>query len=270
MSELSKNALTVLEKRYLLKDDDGNIIETPDGMFHRVAAAVALAEPEDKRKYWEKEFYKGMSSLDWLPNSPTMMNAGIGAGSLSACFVIPIQDTMISIMKAATDGALVLKMGGGTGYGFSNIRALNSPIRTTHGKACGVISALKLMNSVSEMVTQAGKRKGANMGCLSVRHPQIEEFIGIKKTEGSLTNFNLSVLITDDFIESVKSNKDWELVNPSDNKVIKTIKARDIWDKIVEGAWENGEPGVMFIDQMNKRHECSHLGVIEGSNPCGR
>ena len=280
-AEISANAKVILEKRYLRKDSHGEICETPDEMFHRVADALASPELEygktqEETKEMANEFYQMMSSLKFLPNSPTLMNAGTGAGTLSACFVLPLTDSMEGIMSAARDAAMVQKFGGGTGFALSEIRPKNSPIKTTHGKACGPISVLKHLSSVSTLVTQGGKRDGANMAVMDVHHPDILEFINCKKVEGDIHNFNISVGVTDEFMEAVKNDTDYALrfiedpANPKTKNIeVGKLNAREVFDKIVEGAWRNGEPGMIFLDEVNRNSPVIHIGEITATNPCG-
>ena len=280
-AEISANAKVILEKRYLRKDQHGEICETPDEMFHRVADALASPELDygkthEETKEIATDFYQMMSSLKFLPNSPTLMNAGTGAGTLSACFVLPLTDSMEGIMSAARDAAMVQKFGGGTGFALSEIRPKNSPIKTTHGKACGPISVLKHLSSVSTLVTQGGKRDGANMAVMDVHHPDILEFINCKKVEGDIHNFNISVGVTDEFMEAVKNDTDYALrfrEDPANHKTknieVGKLNAREVFDKIVEGAWRNGEPGMIFLDEVNRNSPVIHIGEITATNPCG-
>ena len=273
-AEISANAKVILEKRYLRKDQHGEICETPDEMFHRVADALASPELDygkthEETKEIATDFYQMMSSLKFLPNSPTLMNAGTGAGTLSACFVLPLTDSMEGIMSAARDAAMVQKFGGGTGFALSEIRPKNSPIKTTHGKACGPISVLKHLSSVSTLVTQGGKRDGANMAVLDVHHPDILEFIDCKHEEGEIHNFNISVGASHEFMNAFKEDTTYELRNPETNEVVNTLNARDVFNKIVDGAWRNGEPGLIFLDWVNHEHPTPHIGRMTATNPCG-
>ena len=266
--ELTQNAKIVLKTRYL----QGN--ETPEDLFWRVARAIAepesqSADVEQGRDYWAQEFYDLMASCQFVPNSPTLFNAGTSQGTLSACFVIPVDDTMESIMKAATTSAMIQKYGGGIGYAFSNLRSRGSHISTTHGKACGAVAVLKMLSALSDMITQGGKRHGANMGILHVSHPEIFDFIHLKDGNDQAQNFNVSVAITDSFMEAVERDLDWDLIDPASKKVTKTIPAREIWDKIIDSAWETGDPGLYFIDQANRNNPTPHLGNLDSTNPCG-
>ena len=210
-----------------------------------------------------------MARLEFVPNSPTLMNAGTDQGTLSACFVLPLEDSMTGIMKTATDIAMVQKFGGGTGVPLSNLRQKGSHISTTHGKACGPIAVLKHLSSVSTMITQGGKRDGANMAVMSVHHPDIEEFINCKAQEGDIHNFNISVGATDAFMNAVKDGGTVYSIDPSTNEVVESKDARSLFNLIVEGAWRNGEPGMIFIDEVNRKQPAPHLGEMEATNPCG-
>jgi ribonucleoside-diphosphate reductase alpha chain len=280
-ARISENAEVVLKKRYLRKDDRGRVIEDPQGMFRRVANALADVE----RQYGTADaqirdaadrFYRAMASLDYLPNSPTLMNAGTGSGTLSACFVLPLYDSMQSIMDCATDAAMVQKFGGGTGFALSHIRPKGTAIRTTHGKACGPIAVLRHLSSVSTLVTQGGKRDGANMAVMDVHHPDILEFIDCKRVEGQIHNFNISVGVSDEFMQAVEAGTDYALrfrenaADPTSEMVeVGRLDARTVFRKIVEGAWRNGEPGMIFLDEVNRNSPVLHVGRIEATNPCG-
>ncbi|MEM5793153.1 MAG: vitamin B12-dependent ribonucleotide reductase [Candidatus Aenigmatarchaeota archaeon] len=273
--KLSLNAITVLQKRYLRRDENGNVIETPRQMFERVAKAVADAEkkfgtlPEERKKI-EEEFFRMMSTLEFLPNSPTLMNAGTGTNlSLSACFVLPVEDSIEGIFEAVKNMAIIHQSGGGTGFDFSRLRPAGDIVRKASGVASGPISFMKVFNTATEIIKQGGKRRGANMGILRVDHPDILDFIVCKETEGVLNNFNISVAITDKFMEAVEENKEFELINPRTGKSVKKVMARAIWNLIITMAWKNGEPGVIFIDTINKHNPTPHLGKIEATNPCG-
>ena len=274
-SELSDNARVILEKRYLRKDDAGNPIETPEGLFHRVSSAVAAAEEEGVRAMWQSRFYNLIASLKFLPNSPTLVNAGTGRGCLSACFVVSPGDEMESIMQVAHDAAMIEKWGGGIGFGFSKLRPKRDVISTTHGQACGPIAIMKLYSAVGATLTQGAFRLGAHMGQLRDSHPDIREFIHCKDGDDALQNFNISVQITDAFMKAVKEDAEWELISPRDrgdgpiNEVVDTAPAREIWNEIVESAWKTGDPGVVFIDRVWETAPNPQLGLIETSNPCG-
>ncbi len=260
---LTENAITVLQARYLLGE------ETPEELFRRVAHAVAEAEAPEERASWEETFYEMMASTKFMPNSPTLFNAGTGKGTLSACFVIPVEDTMESIMQAATTSAMIQKYGGGLGYAFSKLRPRGSRIATTQGKACGAVAVLKMLSALSDMITQGGKRHGANMGILHVSHPELMDFIHMKDENATAQNFNISVAVTDAFIEAVEQDKEWQLTDPHSGEVTDTLSARQIWDEIVQCAWETGDPGLYFIDEANRTNPTAHLGYLDSTNPCG-
>ena len=270
---LTENSRIVLEKRYLRKNSDGEIIETPEKMFERVASAIA--EPENLYSetgdfdYWQSRFYEIMHSLEFVPNSPTIMNAGTGAGTLSACFVMGLDDSMEDIMTTAKETAMVQKYGGGTGFALSKIRPKGSPISTTHGQACGPISVLRHLSSVSTLVTQGGKRDGANMAVMDVHHPDILEFIECKLEEGQIHNFNISVGVSDEFMEAVKGGTSYELRDPESGEVVDKIEASLVFDKVIKGAWRNGEPGVIFLDKVNADNPTLNIGRMTATNPCG-
>jgi len=259
--QLTENALTVLKSRYLMNG------ETPKDLFWRVATAVAA--PEADPETWAAQFYEMMADTRFLPNSPTLFNAGTGAGTLSACFVIPIEDTMESIMEAATTSAMIQKYGGGIGYSFSQLRSRGSHITTTHGKACGAVAVLKLMSALSDMITQGGKRHGANMGILSISHPEIYDFIHMKDDYVTAQNFNISIAVTDEFMQAVEQDAQWDLVDPSLHEVMETVSARELWNEIIDSAWKTGDPGLYFIDEANRNNPTPHLGRLESTNPCG-
>ena len=273
--ELSENARLILEKRYLRKDEQGSPIEKPEDLFHRVAAAVAGSEPEDQRALWESRFFDLLAMLKFLPNSPTLVNAGTGRGCLSACFVVSPEDNMDSIMQVASDAAMIEKWGGGIGFGFSKLRPKSDKIATTHGEACGPIAVMKLYSAVGATLTQGAFRLGAHMGQLRDNHPDVREFIHCKDGDDTLQNFNISVQITDAFMRAVEAGDDWNLVNPRDagdgpaNEVVATVPARALWDEIVESAHKTGDPGVVFIDRVWETAPNPQLGQIETSNPCG-
>ena len=278
---ISDNARVVLDKRYLQKNKAGDIIESPEGMFRRVAKALAAPEVKyektpDQVAALEEGFFQMMASLEYLPNSPTMMNAGTGTGTLSACFVLPLTDSMEGIMAAAHDAAMVQKFGGGTGFALTALRPKGAGIATTHGKACGPIGVLRHLSSVSTLVTQGGKRDGANMAVMDVHHPDILEFIDCKQVEGEIHNFNISVGASDEFMQAVKDGTTYALralADPSDfdSEIVEVdrIDAREVFSKIVHGAWRNGEPGMIFLDEVNRNSPVLHLGRITATNPCG-
>ena len=273
MPVISENAMVVLEKRYLRKNDDGEVIENPSQMFRRVARAIAEAELFYNSKadvaHWEEAFYEPMARMEFVPNSPTLMNAGTGAGTLSACFVIGLEDSMEGIMETAKEAALVQKFGGGTGFALSNIRPKGAPISTTHGRACGPVAVLRHLSSVSTLVTQGGKRDGANMAVMDVHHPDIMDFITCKTTEGQIHNFNISVGASEEFMQAVERGEDYELRDPRTGQVVGKTNAADVFTRIIEGAWLNGEPGTIFLDQVNRDNPTLHVGRMTATNPCG-
>ena len=274
-STLSEQAQVVLNQRYFLKNDKEDVVEDGDKLFKRVASAVASMEKEYytlpiEANLLESEFFGMMKTLEFIPNSPTLMNAGTEQGTLSACFVLPLEDSMEGIMKAATDTAMVQKFGGGTGFALSTIRPRGDRIKTTHGIACGPIEVLKTLSRVSSMITQGGKRDGANMAVMSVYHPDILEFITCKSVEGDIHNFNISVAVDSAWMNCVENDADYFLINPHTNSITGSLNARDVFNKMVEGAWRNGEPGMIFMDRVNKdNHVIEQYGEMIATNPCG-
>ncbi|MGB5371144.1 MAG: adenosylcobalamin-dependent ribonucleoside-diphosphate reductase [Flavobacteriaceae bacterium] len=262
---LTKNAIQLLEERYLLRRGTN---ETPDQLFRRVAKHVAGVE-RLRKKEWEEKFYGIMKNLEFLPNSPTLMNAGLPNGQLSACFVLPVEDSLTSIFSTLKNAALIHQSGGGTGYNFSDLRPKGDPVGASGGTSSGPLAFMDIYDSATEHVKQGGKRRGANMGILNVDHPDIESFI-VSKTEGRrLQNFNISVGITDDFMHAVALDGDWTLVNPRTKRVRKTIKAKSIWDAIVREAWKTGDPGLVFLDAINSKNPTPEQGSIKSTHPCG-
>ncbi len=267
--ELTENAKKVLQARYLLKDELGNVVETPDGMFRRVAHAVASVEPQDEAPYWEEQFYGLMTDLKFLPNSPTLMNAGKDLGQLAACFVLPVEDSMKSIFGTLRNAALILQSGGGTGFSFSHLRPRSDIVRSTGGIASGPVSFMKIYNTATDVIKQGGARRGANMAILRVDHPDIMDFILLKRDARELTNFNISVAVTDDFMEALRNDGEYDLINPRSGKPVGKQSAKAVFDAMVRSTWETGDPGVVFIDRINRDNPTQHIGRLESTNPCG-
>ncbi|MBW3004798.1 vitamin B12-dependent ribonucleotide reductase [Candidatus Woesearchaeota archaeon] len=269
--KVSLNSLAVLKGRYLLKDPAGNIIETPEELFRRVSENVSLAD----RKYGgdpkeaEEKFYEEITSLKFMPSSPTLMNAGAPLQQLSACFVLPVGDSIKEIFDAVKSTAIIHQSGGGTGFSFSRIRPRNDIVISTKGVASGPLSFIRVFDTATDVINQGGKRRGANMGILRVDHPDIMDFIVAKEKTTVLNNFNLSVALTDAFMEAVKKGEDYELISPKTHKPVKKLNAKKVFDLIVLMAWKNGEPGIIFIDRMNEGNPTPEIGEIESTNPCG-
>jgi len=271
--ELTDNALRVLEKRILARDHHGRVVETPENMFRRVARSVSEADlqhgtPADAAAA-EEAFFEMMSGLEFLPNSPTLMNAGRNLAQLSACFVLPVEDSMEGIFGTLRDTALIQKSGGGTGFSFSRLRPRQDLVESTHGVSSGPVSFMRLYNFATEVTKLGGKRAGANMAILRIDHPDILEFIAAKTNPLELNTFNISVAVTDEFMEKIRNGERYDLINPRTREVVSQLDARDVLDRIVESAWRNGEPGVIFIDRINRDNPTPELGEIESTNPCG-
>lgn len=273
VGEISTNAMTVLEKRYLAKDENGDLTENVEGMFRRVADTIASADANydntaDISKLSD-EFYEMMTELRFLPNSPTLMNAGRTLGQLSACFVLPVEDSMEGIFDSVKNAALIHKSGGGTGFSFSRLRQSGSAVRSTGGVASGPISFMKVFNAATEAVKQGGTRRGANMGVLRIDHPDILDFINCKADNKEITNFNISVGITEAFMEAVENHSDYDLIDPKTKQAVGHLSAEKVFDMIVDHAWKNGEPGIIFLDRLNRDNVIPTMGEIESTNPCG-
>ncbi len=269
--ELSENAKLVLKNRYLLKNEKGEATETPEEMFYRVARSVAAAEKNygGDEGYWTERFFEPMKELKFLPNSPAMMNAGKYLGQLAACFVLPVEDSMDSIFSSLKNAAMILQSGGGTGFSFSHLRPKSDVVRSTGGIASGPVSFMRVFDTATEVIKQGGARRGANMGILSVDHPDILDFVRIKRRADELQNFNISVAVTDAFMEALRRDVEYELLNPRTKAACRRIRAKVVFDEIVESAWETGDPGVVFIDEINRANPTPQIGRLESTNPCG-
>lgn len=270
--EISVNAMRVLEKRYLAKSEEGKVIETPRELFLRVAANIASGELSYPNGNYEKaftEYYGIMARMEFLPNSPTLMNAGRDLQQLSACFVLPVEDSMEGIFEVVKQAAIIHKTGGGTGFSFSRLRPKDDVVRSTGGVASGPVSFMKVFNHATEAVKQGGTRRGANMGILRVDHPDIFDFITCKDDTKEITNFNISIALTDRFMEAVRKDENYDLISPRSKKPVRQISARSVFDKIAQQAYKNGEPGLFFIDAANRANPTPHINDMEATNPCG-
>jgi ribonucleoside-diphosphate reductase alpha chain len=267
----SEGALAILRERYLRHDETGAAVETPDGMMQRVAAAVAAPcrEHGDDAALWEARFLERMRRMEFLPNSPTLMNAGLAGGQLSACFVLPIEDDLDSIFTALSRMARIHQSGGGTGFSFSTLRPRQDRVHSTGGITSGPLSFMELFDHTTGVIRTGGRRRGANMAVLRVDHPDIEEFVTAKQTSGRLDNFNLSVGVTDAFLTALDARQPFPLRNPRTGDVVHTVDPALLFDMIVQGAWATGDPGLLFLDEINRHNPTPHLGTIAATNPCG-
>jgi ribonucleoside-diphosphate reductase alpha chain len=271
--ELTHISRTVLEKRYLRLKQDGTK-ETPDEMLRRVSQVIAAEDANYGKTATEVQaledaFYNVMDRQDFMPNSPTFTGAGTTIGQLSACFVLPVGDSLGEIYETMKQAALIHQTGGGTGFAFSRLRPVGDMVRSSQGIASGPVSFLRVYNSSTEAIKQGGTRRGANMGILRVDHPDIMEFIECKTDTAQITNFNISIGVTDSFMAALEANGEYDLINPRDQKPFGQLNAHMVWEKLVQAAWSTGEPGVVFIDRMNRRNPNNHAEIIEATNPCG-
>ena len=269
--KLTVNALEVLRQRYLLRDETERITETPAQLFKRVAGAVAKPDGRHggNQIQSEKTFYEMMAKLEFVPNTPTLFNAGTELGQLSACFVLPVEDSLEGIFNAAKDMAIIEKSGGGVGFDFSRLRPKGDLVMTTKGVASGPVSFMRIFDTGTEVIKAGGKRRGAMMAILRVDHPDIVEFVTSKQQSGFLSNFNISVAVTDEFMKAVKQNEDYWLVNPRNKEKTKKLNATDVWNQMAKSAWASGDPGVVFIDEINRHNPTPQVGTMESTNPCG-
>jgi len=269
--KLTVNALEVLKARYLLRDEKENIIETPTLLFERVAKAIAKVDKTfgDNPEESEKTFYEMMAKLEFLPNTPTLFNAGTDMGQLSACFVLPVHDSLDGIFTTVKNMALIEQTGGGVGFNFSRLRPRGDIVRSTKGVASGPVSFMRIFDTATEVIKAGGKRRGAMMGILRVDHPDVLEFITAKQNPTFLSNFNVSVAVTDEFMQAVESDEAYWLINPRNSEKVKQLKAREVWNLMARSAWASGDPGVVFIDEINRHNPTPEVGRIESTNPCG-